>query len=59
MAWANGFNGVNQKGKRVHGEVIEKFCHQGEISYCPVQFFYDRCRLWVLYRYENCGRLCV
>ena len=33
------FNGVNQKGKRVHGEVIEKFCHQGEISYCPVQFF--------------------
>ena len=33
------FNGVNQKGKRVHGEVVEKFCHQGEISYCPVQFF--------------------
>ena len=30
---------MNQKGKRVHGEVIEKFCHQGEISYCPVQFF--------------------
>ena len=23
------FNGVNQKGKRVHGEVVEKFCHQG------------------------------
>ena len=28
------FDAVNQKGKTVETQVIEKFCNQGNISYC-------------------------
>lgn len=34
------FDQVNQKGKDVEVEIIEKFCNQGEISYCPIPFFF-------------------
>lgn len=34
------FNRVNQNGFTVHVEVIEKFCNQGSISYCPIPFFF-------------------
>lgn len=34
------FDRVNQKGFTVRTEVMEKFCNQGEVSYCPVPFFY-------------------
>lgn len=34
------FNRVNQKGLTVETEVFEKFCNQGEVSYCPVPFFF-------------------
>lgn len=34
------FNRVNQKGLTVETEVFEKFCNQGEASYCPVPFFF-------------------
>jgi alpha-D-xyloside xylohydrolase len=34
------FNQVNQKGKEVEIEIIEKFCNQGELSYCPIPFFF-------------------
>lgn len=34
------FTRVNQKGLSVHVEVLEKFCNQGEISYCPIPFFF-------------------
>lgn len=33
------FDGVNQKGKNVHIEVLERFCNQGSFSYCPTPFF--------------------
>lgn len=33
------FNGVNQKGKRVHGEVIEKFCHREKSVIVRYSFF--------------------
>lgn len=41
------FNCVNQKGKKVHVEVIEKFCNQGAISYCPIPFFFTDNQLGV------------
>lgn len=34
------FNRVNQKGLAVTVEVIEQFCNQGSLSYCPVPFFF-------------------
>lgn len=34
------FNRVNQKGLTVETEVFEKFCNQGEVSYCPIPFFF-------------------
>lgn len=34
------FDSVNQKGHRVTTEVVEQFCNQGDISYCPVPFFF-------------------
>lgn len=34
------FNYVNQKGLTVETEVFEKFCNQGEVSYCPIPFFF-------------------
>lgn len=34
------FQCVDQKGLTVHVEVIEKFCNQGSVSYCPVPFFF-------------------
>lgn len=34
------FNCVNQKGLTVEVEVVEKFCNQGSVSYCPVPFFF-------------------
>ncbi|SHO47359.1 glycoside hydrolase family 31 protein [Anaerocolumna xylanovorans] len=34
------FDGVNQKGHRVTTEVMEQFCNQGNISYCPIPFFF-------------------
>ena len=33
------FDSVNQKGKTVETQVIEKFCNQGNISYCVTPFF--------------------
>lgn len=33
------FDAVNQKGKAVETQVIEKFCNQGNISYCVTPFF--------------------
>ena len=33
------FDGVNQKGRTVRTEVMEKFCNQGSTSYCPIPFF--------------------
>lgn len=33
------FDSVNQKGKTVEIQVIEKFCNQGNISYCVTPFF--------------------
>lgn len=33
------FDAVNQKGKVVETQVIEKFCNQGNISYCVTPFF--------------------
>lgn len=41
------FNQVNQKGNAVTAEVIEKFCNQGSISYCPVPFFFTDHKLGV------------
>ncbi len=32
------FNGVNQKDRTVSVHVLEKFCNQGETSYCPIPF---------------------
>lgn len=34
------YNAVNQKGKKVVNEVVEKFCYQGENTYCPAPFFF-------------------
>jgi len=31
---------LNHKGKRVRNEVEEKFCFQGEYTYCPAPFFF-------------------
>lgn len=33
------FDAVNQKGKTVENQVIEKFCNQGAFSYCVTPFF--------------------
>ena len=33
------FDAVNQKGKTVENQVIEKFCNQGKYSYCTTPFF--------------------
>lgn len=41
------FNGVNQKGNKVTTEVIEKFCNQGSLSYCPFPFFFTDKKLGV------------
>lgn len=52
------FNGVNVKGSTVITEVIEKFCNQGEVSYCPVPFFFtDNC-LGVYVAAETVCRFC-
>lgn len=34
------FSRVNQKGLTVRAEVFEKFCNQGDVSYCPIPFFF-------------------
>lgn len=34
------FDGVNQKGRTVVNEVVEKFCYQGNLTYCPAPFFF-------------------
>lgn len=34
------FDTVNQAGRERTVEVIEKFCHQGEYTYCPIPFFF-------------------
>jgi len=34
------FDQVNQKGRTVTAEVTEKFCNQGNVSYCPIPFFF-------------------
>lgn len=33
------FNKLNQKGETVTNQVIEKFCNQGELTYCSIPFF--------------------
>ena len=33
------FDFLNQKGKTVVNQVVEKFCNQGNISYCVTPFF--------------------
>ena len=34
------YDSVNQKGKKVINEVNEKFCFQGDKTYCPTPFFW-------------------
>lgn len=34
------FNGLNQKGKKLEIRVEEKFCYQGDTTYCPMPFFF-------------------
>ena len=34
------YDAVNQKGKKVINEVNEKFCFQGDKTYCPIPFFW-------------------
>lgn len=34
------YNGLNQKGNRVVNQVREKFCFQGEATYCAAPFFW-------------------
>lgn len=34
------YNGINQKGRNVVNQVEEKFCYQGEKTYCPAPFFF-------------------
>ena len=34
------YNAVNQKGRTAVNEVEEKFCFQGEKTYCPAPFFW-------------------
>ena len=34
------FDGLNQKGKTVVNQVREKFCFQGDWTYCPAPFFW-------------------
>lgn len=34
------FNHVNQKKLEVEAKVYEKFCNQGEFTYCPIPFFF-------------------
>lgn len=34
------YDGLNQKGKRVVNRVEEKFCFQGDKTYCPAPFFW-------------------
>ncbi len=52
------FNHVNQKGLTVNAEVYEQFCNQGEISYCPIPFFFTNTGLgvyvdsWVISQFE-------
>ncbi len=42
------FNRVNQKGCTVKTEITEEFCNQGDVSYCPVPFFFTDHNLGVL-----------
>lgn len=41
------FNCVNQKNLEVEAKVYEKFCNQGEISYCPIPFFFTNTNVGV------------
>ncbi|WP_304942099.1 glycoside hydrolase family 31 protein [Vallitalea guaymasensis] len=41
------FTCINQKGLTVQSHVYEKFCNQGEISYCPIPFFFTNTGLGV------------
>ncbi len=34
------FNAINQKGNKVVNKVYEKFCQQGDFTYCPAPFFF-------------------
>lgn len=34
------FDSLNQKGKTVRNQVVEKFCFQGDKTYCPTPFFW-------------------
>lgn len=34
------FDSINQKGLKRSLEVIEKFCYQGAVTYCPIPFFF-------------------
>ncbi|MDR2021077.1 MAG: glycoside hydrolase [Treponema sp.] len=34
------YNALNQKGRRVVNEVEERFCNQGDKTYCPAPFFF-------------------
>lgn len=38
------FDKVNQKGSKITVQVLEKFCRQGEMSYCPIPFFFTDSR---------------
>lgn len=33
------FNGLNQKGSAAENQIIEKFCYQGDKTYCAAPFF--------------------
>ena len=36
------YDALNQKGRVVVNQVEEKFCFQGEKTYCPAPFFWNR-----------------
>lgn len=43
------YNGLNQNDRIVKIEVEEKFCNQGDKSYCPSPFFFHGYRVLFLY----------
>lgn len=57
------FDSLNQKGKTVVNQVVEKFCFQGDKTYCPAPFFWtdtgfglyvDTCEVTSFTFGENC-----
>lgn len=61
------FNAVNQIGKKVTNEVVEKFCNQGEFSYCVTPFFvtntgigiYIRTKEKIVFNFKEIITVCI